>query len=63
MRNKELISKKFESIEYKIKQLRFLLSDRTAVKQNFIDTLDNLEELINEVSQMVERDMNPNYSK
>lgn len=58
MRNKELVSRRFDQIEGKIKGLKFLLSRQSPVNE-FKDNLNQLEELVFELKSMIERDSTP----
>jgi hypothetical protein len=63
MTNKELMTKKFESLEIKVKQLRLILSDHKAQRKDFDNVLNSMDELITEASELSEREMNPKYKR
>ena len=58
MRNKELVDKRFSQIEGKIKTLKFLLSRQSSVQQ-FKDELKSLENTVEDLKSMIERDYSP----
>ena len=58
MRNKELVDKRFSQIEGKIKTLKFLISRQSPVQQ-FKDELNQLEEIVDDLKSLVERDSTP----
>jgi len=58
MRNGQLVDKRFSQIEGKIKTLKFLLSRQSPVRE-FQTELDNLEEIIDDLKSLVEREMTP----
>lgn len=58
MRNKELIDRRFSQIEGKIKTLKFLLS-RQSTAQEFKTELNNLEEIVDNLKSMIEKESTP----
>jgi len=58
MRNKELVDKRFSQIEGRIKTLKFLLSRQSSVQQ-FKDELKSLENTVEDLKSMIERDYSP----
>ena len=58
MRNQQLIDKRFDQIEGKIKTLKFLLSRQSSV-QDFKNELNQMEELVDNLKSLVERDSTP----
>lgn len=58
MRNQQLIDKRFDQIEGKIKTLNFLLSRQSSV-QDFKNELNQMEELVDNLKSLVERDLTP----
>jgi len=58
MRNQELVDKRFDQIEGKIKTLKYLLSRQSSV-QNFKDELNQMEELVDNLKSLIERDSTP----
>lgn len=58
MRNQELIDKRFEQIEGKIKTLKFLLSRQSSVN-DFKNELNQMEELVDNLKSLVERESSP----
>lgn len=58
MRNQELIDKRFEQIEGKIKTLKFLLSRQSSVN-DFKNELNQVEELVDNLKSLVEREASP----
>ena len=58
MRNQQLIDKRFDQIEGKIKTLKYLLSRQSSV-QNFKNELNQMEELVDNLKSLVERDSTP----
>jgi len=58
MRNKELVDKRFSQIEGKIKTLKFLLSRQSSIQQ-FKDELKSLENTVEDLKSMIERDYSP----
>jgi len=58
MRNQELVDKRFDQIEGKIKTLKYLLSRQSSV-QNFKNELNQMEELVDNLKSLVERDSTP----
>ena len=58
MRNQQLVDKRFDQIEGKIKTLKFLLSRQSSV-EDFKNELNQMEELVNDLKSLVERDSTP----
>ena len=58
MRNQELIDKRFEQIEGKIKTLKFLLSRQSSVN-DFKNELNQMEELVDNLKSLIERESTP----
>jgi cell fate (sporulation/competence/biofilm development) regulator YmcA (YheA/YmcA/DUF963 family) len=58
MRNPQLIDKRFDQIESKIKILKFLLSRQSSVKE-FQDELKNMEDLLADLKSLIERNLDP----
>lgn len=58
MRNQELVDKRFDQIEGKIKTLKFLLSRQSSV-QDFKNELNQMEELVDNLKSLIERDSTP----
>jgi len=58
MRNQELVDKRFDQIEGKIKTLKYLLSRQSSV-QDFKNELNQMEELVDNLKSLVERDSTP----
>lgn len=58
MRNQELVDKRFDQIEGKIKTLKYLLSRQSSVDE-FKGELNQMEELVNDLKSLVERDSSP----
>ena len=58
MRNQELVDKRFDQIEGKIKTLKFLLSRQSSVN-DFKGELNQMEELVSDLKSLVERDLTP----
>ena len=58
MRNKQLIGKRFEQIDSRIKTLKYLLSRQSSV-QDFNNEIGKLENTIDDLKTIIERDMSP----
>ena len=58
MRNQELIDKRFDQIDGKIKTLNYLLSRQSSVKE-FQDELKNMEDLLADLKSLIERNLDP----
>jgi len=58
MRNPQLIDKRFDQMESKIKTLKFLLSRQSSVKE-FQDELKNMEEVLADLKSLIERNLDP----
>jgi cell fate (sporulation/competence/biofilm development) regulator YmcA (YheA/YmcA/DUF963 family) len=58
MRNPQLIDKRFDQMESKIKTLKFLLSRQSSVKE-FQDELKNMEDLLADLKSLIERNLDP----
>ena len=57
MKNKELVDRRFDQIDGKIKMLNLLLSRQTSAKE-FKDELGSLQDLVNELRSMIDREAN-----
>jgi len=58
MRNQELVDKRFQQINGRIKTLKFLLSRQSSV-QDFKNELTQLEETVEDLKSIIERDSTP----
>jgi len=58
MRNQELIDKRFDQIDGKIKTLNYLLSRQSSVN-DFKNELNQLQEIVGDLKSLVERDLSP----
>ena len=58
MRNKQLVDKRFEQIDSRIKTLKYLLSRQSSV-QDFNDEIGKLENTVNDLKSLIERDSTP----
>ena len=58
MKNQILIDKRFDQIDGKIKILKFLLSRQSPAKQ-FEMEINNLEEIMEDLKSLVERNLTP----
>ena len=58
MRNPQLIDKRFDQMESKIKTLKFLLSRQSSVKE-FQDELKNMREVLADLKSLIERNLDP----
>ena len=58
MRNKELVNKRFEQIDSKLKTLKYMLGRQTS-KREFIGEIDNIENIVNDLRSLIERDSSP----
>jgi cell fate (sporulation/competence/biofilm development) regulator YlbF (YheA/YmcA/DUF963 family) len=58
MRNQELIDKRFDQIDGKIKTLNYLLSRQSNVN-DFKNELNQLQEIVGDLKSLVERDLSP----
>lgn len=58
MRNKELIDKRFDQIDHKLKTLEFLLS-RQSSTQDFKNTINETKELVENLKSMIEKETSP----
>jgi len=58
MRNPQLIDKRFDQMESKIKILKFLLSRQSSVKE-FQDELKNMEDVLADLKSLIERNLDP----
>ena len=58
MRNTQLIDKRFEQMESKIKVLKFLLSRQSSV-EDFKEELNNMEEILEDLKSLIERGLDP----
>jgi hypothetical protein len=58
MRNKELVNKRFEQIDSKLKTLKYMLSRQTG-KREFLGEIDNIEGIVNDLRSLIERDSSP----
>jgi archaellum component FlaC len=58
MRNKQLVDKRFDQIDSRIKTLKYLLSRQSSI-QEFKDEIDKLENTIEDLKSLIERDLTP----
>jgi cell fate (sporulation/competence/biofilm development) regulator YlbF (YheA/YmcA/DUF963 family) len=58
MRNPQLIDKRFDQIESKIKILKFLLSRQSSINE-FKRELNNMEEILADLKSLIERNIDP----
>ena len=58
MRNTQLIDKRFEQMESKIKVLKFLLSRQSSV-EDFKEELNNMEDILADLKSLIERGLDP----
>ena len=58
MRNKELFDRRFSQIEGKIKTLKFLLSRQSPVSE-FRKELETLENTVEDLKSLIERETSP----
>jgi len=58
MRNQQLIDKRFDQIEGKIKILKHLLNRQSSV-QDFKDELNQMEEILDNLKSLIERNLDP----
>jgi hypothetical protein len=58
MRNPQLIDKRFDQMESKIKVLKFLLSRESSVDE-FKGELNNMEEILADLKSLIERNLDP----
>ncbi len=58
MRNKQLVDKRFEQIDSRIKTLKYLLSRQSNV-QDFKDEIQKLEDNVDDLKSLIERDSTP----
>tara|TARA_R110001592_G_scaffold102154_2_gene288566 strand:- start:565 stop:753 length:189 start_codon:yes stop_codon:yes gene_type:complete len=58
MRNTQLIDKRFEQMESRIKVLKFLLSRQSSV-EDFKGELNNMEEILTDLKSLIERGLDP----
>lgn len=58
MKNQVLIDKRFDQIDGKIKTLKFLLSRQSSASQ-FEMEINNLEEIMEDLKSLVERNLTP----
>jgi len=58
IRNKELIDKRFDQIDGKIRHLRHLLNGQSTT-QDFTQALDELQNMQDEIRSMLDRDTTP----
>ena len=58
MRNKELVDKRFMQIDGKIKTLKFLMS-RQSTKEEFSNEIKSLQEVVDELKAIIEREQSP----
>lgn len=59
MRNQELVDKRFMQIEGKLKNLKFLLTRPETKSSEFKKTIEDTEELVNDLKSILERDSTP----
>jgi hypothetical protein len=58
MHNPQLIDKRFDQMESKIKVLKFLLSRESSVDE-FKGELNNMEEILADLKSLIERNLDP----
>tara|TARA_B100000497_G_scaffold89697_1_gene100008 strand:+ start:1169 stop:1357 length:189 start_codon:yes stop_codon:yes gene_type:complete len=58
MRNTQLIDKRFQQMESRIKVLKFLLSRQSSV-EDFKEELNNMEEILEDLKSLIERGLDP----
>ena len=58
MRNTQLIDKRFDQMESKIKVLKFLLSRQSSV-DDFKSEIDKMEEILVDLKSLIERGLDP----
>ena len=58
MRNPQLIDKRFDQMESKIKVLKFLLSRESSVDE-FKGELNNIKEILADLKSLIERNLDP----
>ena len=58
MRNKELVDKRFMQIDGKIKTLKFLIS-RQSTKEEFSKEITSLQEVVDDLKAIIEREQSP----
>ncbi len=58
MRNTQLIDKRFQQMESRIKVLKFLLSRQSSV-EDFKEELKNMEEILEDLKSLIERGLDP----
>ena len=58
MRNTQLIDKRFDQMESKIKVLKFLLSRQSSV-EDFKEELKNMEDILEDLKSLIERGLDP----
>jgi hypothetical protein len=58
MYNPQLIDKRFDQMESKIKVLKFLLSRESSVDE-FKGELNNMEEILADLKSLIERNLDP----
>jgi hypothetical protein len=58
MRNKELVDRRFMQVEGKIKTLKFLMS-RQSTKEQFLEEINALDEIVNDLKSLIERESTP----
>ncbi len=58
MRNTQLIDKRFQQMESRIKVLKFLLSRQSSV-EDFKGELNNMEEILEDLKSLIERGLDP----
>tara|TARA_B100001063_G_C16720404_1_gene533217 strand:+ start:1124 stop:1312 length:189 start_codon:yes stop_codon:yes gene_type:complete len=58
MRNTQLIDKRFQQMESRIKVLKFLLSRQSSV-EDFKSELKNMEDILEDLKSLIERGLDP----
>ena len=58
MRNKELVDKRFMQIEGKIKTLKHLMQ-RQSTQKDFLNEINNLSEVVDDLKSIIERESSP----
>ena len=58
MKNPELVERRFNQIDGKIKTLKFLLSRQSSV-EDFKEELKNMEDILEDLKSLIERGLDP----
>jgi hypothetical protein len=57
MRNKELVDRRFDQIDGKLKTLKFLLGRQSTAKE-FTDEVNGLQDIVDDLRSLVDKDEN-----